>query len=151
MEQHGGSANSIGISQAKSLARQIQPMIGNVTDTIILVSSRQRALDTARIICDYIGRGLSFLSHEVLWSGDGHREDLAGLLELIRPYCVKKIEIIILITHYEYTERFMKYFIENYLKAKLDMDCRAVGYGDAWVLDYDIDAKRKKYTVELLQ
>lgn len=123
--------SNVGTRQITSISDKISPLIKGKT-AIILSSSAKRAVQSAVIISNQLG--VEYQEHEVLWSEGRHPEDLSKALELVQSF-MDKVDVIILVTHYEYIERFPSYFAYKQLEVHLESE--VVGNGCMWDLDWE--------------
>ncbi len=118
-----------GKRQIADLVEKLSPIVGD-REPLILSSTAGRAVESAEIIADHFNT--SFDQHDVLWSENRHREDLPAALELVRLH-QDETEVMILVTHLEYVERFPPYYGQEELEIYLDS--KAILKGKAWVID----------------
>lgn len=130
--------NETGRQQMNEIAKKLQPTL-NGGRVALLTSVAARARESADIIGKLIG--VEPEEHDVLWSENRHRENLPKALELVRS---KKdvVDVLILVTHLEYTERFPRYFAQEELGGGT-FPHREVAKGEAW----DIDCEQKTCTL----
>ncbi|MBI4118720.1 MAG: histidine phosphatase family protein [Parcubacteria group bacterium] len=131
--RHGDYGHSeltdLGRTQIRALAEKLKPFTNGAT-VLVLTSPAVRARQSAEIISSTFGVG--FEEHDILWSDESRTENLLGTLELVRSR-KDGAEVIILVTHYEYVERFPEYIAREELGTELRS--RVIGKGQAWVLD----------------
>lgn len=131
--RHGHDINGLlsdrGRIQVGLLAEKFNPLI-NGASVLILSSTADRAQKSAEILGAAFG--VEFEKHEILWSGGSHFENLPAALELVKSY-KDKADVLILVTHYEYTERFPGYFAEQ--EWKIRFQGQPLGNGEAWIID----------------
>jgi len=126
---HDDRLNETGRDQVAGLAKKLEAHI-NSDSVLLLTSPVDRARESAEIIGSYFGVGLE--EHEVLWSENDHPEDFPRALELVKSR-QGDVDIIILMTHFEYVEHFPAYFAKKELEVELR--CRLIEKGEAWVVD----------------
>ena len=80
--------------------------------------------------------GVPFEEHEVLWSENRHPEDLPKTLELVRSK-KETVDVLILVTHLEYVNRFPTYFAKEELGSYFPHD--SINKGEA--CDIECEAK----------
>lgn len=80
---------------------------------IILSSNAKRASESAEIIKTKLGVE-KFENKEILLSGSGHPTNFPGVFELIDSY-EEKTDVLILVTHLEYTNWLAYYFAQKKL------------------------------------
>lgn len=128
--------NQDGIVSIKQLASQIKS-IAHGKNTAILSSTITRAFESATII----GKELDINDIEgcdILWSDDNHIDNLPAIFSLIESHSKNsKNDVVILVTHGEYTECLPSYFGEKYLNLKSQNRLRSftLDYSEAWVID----------------
>lgn len=127
----------LGRMQMNSMAEKLQPTL-NGSRVGLLASTTIRTRESAGIIGRIIG--VEPQVHEVLRSENMHPEDLPKALELVRS---KKdnFDVLILVTHLEYVERFPCYFAQEELGGAV-FPQQEVAKGEAW----DIDCEQKTCT-----
>lgn len=112
--------NGSGKEQIESIATRIKPLVQN-RRTIILSSPAPRAKDSAIILCKIIDldETTDLIINKILWSDNNHREDFKAAEELIMSY-KDNYDVIIVVTHLEYTDRFPYYYGSHQLGIKFD-------------------------------
>lgn len=130
-EYSDGRLNNRGRAQMGTLAEKLRPLTNGAT-VLILASTTDRARESARILSSFFSSVGFFEEHEILWSENSHPEDLPGTLELVRSR-KNEVDVLVLVTHYEYVVKFPAYFASEELGAT--MLSRLIGNGEAWVLD----------------
>lgn len=137
--EYGGNdrLSEYGKEQITQLGEKLKATV-NGGRVVILSSVAARAVDSAEILGKTFG--VEFEQHDVLWSENRHRENLPKALELVRS---KKddADILVLVTHLEYVERFPSYFGEEEL-GNPSFPHREISKGTAW----DIDCNQKTIT-----
>lgn len=121
--------NYRGYAQMVALAGKLKPFI-NGESVLIITSPTDRTRESARILGTAFGSEIE--EYEVLWSENSHPEDFPGALELVRSQR-DKADVLILVTHYEYTEGFPEFFAKEELEVKLH--AREIKKGEALVID----------------
>ena len=124
-----GKLNSEGIKSITALSEEILLLAKN-QKVVILSSTAFRALDSAEIIGEKLG--ISFEKEKVLWSDSDHYEDFEAALNLIRSY-FEKVDILILVTHFEYVDLFPYYFARKQLNTQIKS--YPINKGSAWCID----------------
>ena len=125
----GNSLSGYGRNQIKLLASKLKPFI-NGHSVAILTSTAGRACESADILGSFFG--VDYEQHEVLWSENRHRENFVEALNLVRLN-KNKADTLILVTHYEYVQKFPRYFAEK--EMNVHFSSRLIGKGEAWVID----------------
>lgn len=129
--------NIDGKREMNKLGDELMTSIINGQRGFILTSPINRAFESAEILRGMLG--FQIVANEVLFSNGDHPVDLIASLELIRSY--KNIaDILIVVTHLEYTNRFHQYFGKNELGVEFQFG--GIGKGQAW----DIDCEQKTIT-----
>jgi len=116
-DEKTGQLNIIGKDQIACLAKKIACILDG-DEATILSSPAIRANETAQIIAKFLGT--SFTTHDELISGSGYKFDLAALYDLVKSI-MGKTKTIILVTHLEYAEEFLRYFALKDFNATLDI------------------------------
>lgn len=121
--------NDLGRDQISRLAGKLKPIIDGGT-VLILSSTAARARESAEILAKSFG--VTFEEHQILLSGGGRREDLLGALALVRAR-MDLADVLILVTHMEYADRFPEYFAKEVLGVSISFP--EVERGEAVVID----------------
>lgn len=124
--------NEEGRSSIKQLTNRLKSLIQG-KKTIILSSTIPRAFESATIIGE--GLGVDIEGYDILWSDDNHIENLPAIFNLIESHA--ESDVIIVVTHCEYTEYLPLYFGEKYLNRKSQNRLRSfvLDYGEAWLIN----------------
>lgn len=125
----GQQLNDRGRAQIEALADRLKSFMNGVK-VMILTSTADRARESAEILGSAFGVG--FEEHEILWSESSYPEDLPGTLKLVRSR-KDNADVLVLVTHYEYVEKFPSYFARNELGTP--MSSGLIEKGEAWVID----------------
>jgi phosphohistidine phosphatase SixA len=127
-----GELTMIGCLRISSLALKLKSILHVITDVIILSSTATRAMQSARVLAK--GLPATIEGHEVLWSDDeeGLRVQLPEALTFVRSRMSH--DVVILVTHQEYTEDFPGYFGQQELN-DTRFHCEALRRSEAWVID----------------
>lgn len=128
-DYNGPRLSDYGRNQMKALGEKLQTRI-NGSPILLLTSIAGRAKESAEVLGSVLGVG--FEEHEILWSENSHRENFPGALELVRSR-KDEVDVLILVTHYEYVEGFPTYFASREMGAELYSNL--IGKGEAWILD----------------
>ena len=122
-----------GREQMRQLASQLRLHLSGCA-VRVLSSTAPRAVDSAETLIRALALdGLSdFELHPVLWSDEERRENLSAALELVRTK-FEGIDVLVLVTHFEYAEGFPSFFARRVLDA--DIRHRNVAKGGARVID----------------
>ncbi|KKT26439.1 MAG: Protein containing Phosphoglycerate mutase // Nucleotidyltransferase [Parcubacteria group bacterium GW2011_GWA2_43_9b] len=108
-EQH--QITKKGRSNILGWVQQLRDLIdGN--RALLLSSTAKRASQSAQVIAESLG--VPFEEHEILWADYMHSEDTKGLMALIDKR-KDEAEIIILVTHLAYVDRFPLRFARDVL------------------------------------
>lgn len=102
--------NNDGKWQMKALAACLKPVIEDRT-MCVLSSAADRAIESAEILRDDFGLN-AIERHELLWSESGRRPDYEKVKALVKRMLLTS-DIVILVTHLEYTNGFSRYFIDE--------------------------------------
>jgi phosphohistidine phosphatase SixA len=121
--------NEFGKKNINNLAKQLKRRI-NSDSLMILSSPLERAKESAEIIAANFK--VSFKENRILCSGGGYSENFPGLLKLIRNLQYD-VDVLILVTHFEYTEGFPSYFGQQELG--VNFLTRGISKGKAWEID----------------
>jgi len=131
--RHGNYNGSVisdsGRQQMEILARKLQLELQDKR-VLIISSTALRAIGSAEVFSNVLG--ISFEQDEKLWSDNDHWRDHSQLLELIRAR-QEDADVIILVTHLEYTEEFPAYYGKEELKVNWNQ--REIEKGEAWIID----------------
>jgi len=125
----GDHLNDLGRQQIKNLALQLKKLI-NGDNLSIITSPAIRAVESAQILSSFFG--VKYEVNKVFLSGGQYHEDLPKALEIIRTK--EKVAVLIIVTHYEYLEKFPHYFGKEELGSFFYTD--TVDKGEALVIDY---------------
>ena len=130
-----GYLDDNGRRQMDYISRRLKSKFTDNPRVVILTSTADRAKESAEILGKIFE--VEIEPHEVLWSDRERRTDLSNLLYLVRS---KKdiADVIILVTHLEYTEEFPYHFGKNELGVG-HFPFRELGNGQFW----DIDCEQK--------
>lgn len=99
-------------------------------NTKLLSSTAPRAVESAGIICDKLN--LTYEQHEVLWVDQAHPENFPGVLELVRAH-IYEVDILVIITHYDYAQYFPTYFCMKVLN--VDLPVRSLYKGEMRIIE----------------
>ncbi len=121
--------NASGRKQMDNLSETLKSII-NGESVIILTSTAPRASESAEIISKSLN--VPFEEHEILWSDNGHPEDIPKVLELVK-FHKEKSDILILVTHLEYMDRFPTHFASKELGVAINFQRSEKGC--AFVID----------------
>lgn len=119
--------------QMGSLAHLLKPHLSGHS-VRVLSSTAPRAVDSSvALLRELAIEGLcDFETNPVLWSDEEHRKDLPAALELVRTK-FEGIDVLILVTHFEYAEDFPSYFASRVLGTGIRH--RNVTKGGARIID----------------
>ena len=118
-----------GRAEMAALAEKLKLHLDGLA-VVILTSTADLARQSAEILGDFFVVDVE--AHEVLWSEEIHPEDFAGALKLVKSF-EHMADVLVLVTHYEYVERFPAYFARE--EWKVSRESHLIGNGHAWVLD----------------
>ncbi len=121
--------NDYGRNQIGMLAEKLKSTMNGET-VMVLTSTADRARESAEIIGSVLCVG--FEEYAILWSEACHPEDFPGTLELVRSF-KDEIDVLVLVTHYEYVEDFPSYFAKKELG--ISMCSGLIEKGEAWIID----------------
>lgn len=102
--------NDDGKWQMEALAACLKPIIEDRM-ICILSSEADRAIESAEILRNNLGLN-AIERHELLWSESGRRPDYEKAKALVKQMLLTS-DIVILVTHLEYTNGFSRYFIDE--------------------------------------
>ncbi len=123
--------HDIGRRQMLDISPKIHDAIGNDT-AIILSSTAPRAEQSAQVLADQLNTDIEL--HEVLWSESGRPTKPDTVLELIKSHDEK--DVVILLTHLEYTDIFPAYYARRVLNT--NPECQLpLSKGEMLILDCD--------------
>ena len=129
----GVDLHDIGRQQIRELGNLIKASVYGGT-TQLFSSTAPRAAQSADILSEILGVGVEL--HDFLWSGpdgpEGCRTNLSKTLDLCKQ---SSADVIILVTHLEFTERFPKFFAEEMLNMTPGFPEQEIRKGEAWVID----------------
>ena len=117
-----------GRRSVKKLAEKLKLHAQDKSVTI-LSSTAIRAVESARIISKELK--VKFKIHNALWHDDEYPAYQSEVLELIQSHT--KTDVLILVTHREYTGYLPHYFSKACLNARLDS--HPIYYARAWAID----------------
>ena len=126
----GFPLSDAGRKQMASLGSQIRAQHTNGTTPRILSSIAPRAKESAEILAAILGAEVEL--EEALWSENGRPVQLDKVLSVLSNN--GNIDVVIVVTHLEYTYELPEAFGEKVLGARLVTD-RELNKGDAWVID----------------
>ena len=109
--EEGGILSLMGRESAEMLGKVLMRRFAGQKCSVIS-STRVRATQTAEIISEELLE--YFISHEVLWSDATRREDLPRATTLMAMHG-SLYDVVVAVTHYEYTETWPKYIAEHLL------------------------------------
>lgn len=132
------SLSDLGVKQIYGISAKILPLVKGKT-AIILSSPEERAVQSAAIIACQLG--LELQEHDVLWSESRHPENFPEALKLVRSF-MGKVDIIILVTHYEYVEYFPHYFAAEQLNTPIRSE--VIRNGCMWDLEWETVPRLEK-------
>lgn len=119
-----------GKEQIKMLVGKLQHYIEDDMSVLVLASPTKRTYDSAEIIARAFD--VEFQTYDDLLSeGLDHPMNLAGAYKLVKS--LDKVDVIILVTHFDYVADFPKYYSEKEWGIKLPSI--EIGKGEAWVVD----------------
>jgi phosphohistidine phosphatase SixA len=125
--------NEYGKKQMTELAEFLQTGLDG--DSLLILSSpAPRASDSADVMAKMLKTG--FEEVEELWDDNRHRGDPKKSYEIIKARGAD-VDVVIAITHMEFTEYLPRYFIKD---LGIDTLCTEIGQGKAWEIDFE---KRK--------
>ena len=131
--RHGGYTNDHldqdGIRQIGILTDKLRPVIGR-SSVRILTSTAARAQESANILARAFG--VQAEAHDVLWSDEHHPQNNSAALLLVQSRG-GDVDILMLVTHFEYAKDFPGYFSTTHLGVRLPSV--SIKTGQAWVLD----------------
>jgi phosphohistidine phosphatase SixA len=125
--------SDFGKRQMQNIATQLKPHVDG-KKVVVLSSVAERATDSADIITEQLGVP-GYESHDVLWSENRHPENLPKAVELVQQHA--DTDVLILVTHLEYAERFPNHFLHTVLSTKDTFAARKVEKGQAIIIDCD--------------
>ena len=128
-----GGLNTNGQAQIDALADRLHRLIDRAS-VLILSSTAVRARESAKILAKAFGGGI-IEDYEVLWSESRHPEDLPAALALVKSR-QDLADVIILVTHLEYTELLPAYFCRMVLD--IHRPSQSLRNGRAWVIDCEL-------------
>jgi phosphohistidine phosphatase SixA len=120
-----------GAQEIATLAEKIKSATNGLS-VLILTSTAPRASQSAIIIKTILGAEVK--ESPALWSDNEHPKDLQKALALIKAE-KDHVDVLIIVTHYEYTERLPGYFAKEVLGVPLCSELNLVEKGQAWVID----------------
>lgn len=134
---HDNNLNAFGSEQILRMSKKIADLKQDLT-AIILCSSAPRAEQSAKIIADNLG--IQSVTHPILWSDNSHRMNCEEVYKLVKE-ASEKAEVVILVTHLEYSDTFPMHF------ASVEGWNKSAGFGEtekgqAWVLDCENQTKK---------
>ncbi len=119
-----------GRSQMLELAEALKPYV--VGTKRLLSSNTDRARESAEVLAKAIDTPMEL--HEVLWSQKTHPENLPAALELIRAN--KDVDVLLLMTHLEYTGKIPRHFFREELGTDLPWNVFVnIEKGEAGIID----------------
>src|SRR3989344_7138693 len=121
-----------GQRQITSVGEKVQSIMTG--KSIILTSTSKRARQSADILRGLHGSDLE--EYPLLYSDDETVLDMVKMLQLIESY-EDQIDVLLLVTHLEWAERFPGHFLEN----KLNVSIRYPGINKGEALLIDCNAK----------
>lgn len=123
--------NEKGEGQMKRISEKLREHIKGLS-VYILSSSADRARESTEALSRELDIGFEF--NELLWSDEEHGWSNEALLDLIRTKT--RVDVIVLVTHYEYANDFPRYFAMFQLKVEdASPFCKRVEKGEAVVID----------------
>lgn len=123
-----GELKKEGLGILMSTSRYLKEIVGESSVEIICSSSR-RALNTAELIKKVLFTQGVILGYSELWSDIEHSENLERALTIINKH--SNAEILIVVTHLEYAEDFLQYYILR--KFGKHIDPTITPKGEAWI------------------
>jgi len=129
---NGGCLTSSGQEDIQLLSKKIGRMCKGLK-VRILTSPAPRGLESAKIIAKQLH--IKVEPHEVLWSepGSGHDCDIEETLKLIQK--VSATDVVILVTHLEYTDDLPHNFGHQVLGVTNFPFFQEINKGCAWFID----------------
>ena len=125
----GGGLSEYGRSQIAKLGEALQDVANGTI--LVLNSTAPRAAESAAILAKLFNAPSE--GHKFLWSGsDAGFENNSAARELVESHA-ELFDTIIMVTHFEYVERFPAYWCEHVLGVKLES--YEIEKGEAWVID----------------
>ena len=125
--------SSHGQDQMRILASLVRHQYANEDRVRLLSSSAIRARDSSRIFAEVLGIEPEF--HDILWSGTDSpgpwMGNAAKVVDLVQG--AQDADVVILMTHLEYTESLPREFGHRVLQTQFLTD--EVEKGQAWVID----------------
>lgn len=94
--------NANGKTQIRRLAGLLKPATKG-RPVRILTSTAPRALDSAMVLAEALGRLLTLEEHATLWSDNSHPQNDVAALALLRERS-KGMDAVIVVTHLEYAD-----------------------------------------------
>lgn len=129
----GTHLNSIGKIQLEALAKDLKIQLEGInTPPRIFTSVATRAIQSANIIAEALGTEMIEPCH-FLWTGPGGNLycQLNSTIDLIDR---KRDEVVIIVTHLEYTEELPSFFASR-IWNNHGFPKMAIAKGEAWYLD----------------
>lgn len=124
--------SDFGRDQIELLAGALETTI-NGQSVALLTSTAPRAKESAEVLGKKID--VEPQEHELLRSEGGRPMDIDGVIALIQEH--ENFDIVIIMTHYEYSEFLPRPFAEKVLGTTDGFPRYATNKGEAWVVDCD--------------
>jgi len=134
-ETHHKGISPEGIKQMQSFARFVRSIIGENNNIKILASNELRSSHSAQVIADILG-----ISHQcikcddILYSSDMAKPRPDEALDLINQVAV---EVVIVVTHLEYTRDLPSHFGTHVLNTTTFPVCK-LEKGEAWAINCEL-------------
>lgn len=134
-ETHHKGINPDGIGQMKAFAHFVRSIIGENNNIKILSSNKLRCDHSAQVIEETLGishRGIKY--DDILYSSDVAKPQLKEALDLINQ---EADEVVIVVTHLEYTRDLPSHFGTHVLNTTTFPVCK-LEKGEAWAINCEL-------------
>ncbi len=129
-DENSGDLNGPGRNQIEALGVEIKAKHTNGVKPLILTSTVTRAVQSAEILGQILETAIE--PNEVLWSSSNRSPKVDEVLELLLSH--EENDVVILVTHLEYTEELPPAFGSRVLEVT-DFPSSAIEKGEAWIIN----------------
>ncbi len=127
-----GDLNERGRKKIEKLTEELKKSVDK--RVVIISSTAPRAIQSAEVIREELGGEL--YQEELLYSDKKKDPDCPTVFQLIEGKEKEaEVEVLILVTHYEYTEDLHLYFFKR--KWNITLGGGILQRGEAWLISYD--------------
>ncbi len=125
-----------GINQIKTLGEKIKNIINEERSICIFSSPFNRTMESSKIIGDILGVEKIENCPLLILKEDPKENDFQKILDLVHSQIEDMVEILILVTHMEYTNAFPEYLSEEEFNG-INLKIPGVLKGQAIVINYN--------------